>query len=206
LAKGTVRAGIGAPYRVDSRETRIVPKTATFVADSSSSAASTFPKSGATWVINAVNETKPSDPFLRVIAIFKLAKAALFFLAGIGLLHLLNKDVESGLQHLMDDLHVDHHNHFLTWCLTQAGLLTKDKKAALSAIAFFYSVLFATEGTGLYLRKRWAEWLVVILTGSLLPVEAYEIWHHVTWIKLLITAGNLLILGYLIYVIRRKKN
>jgi uncharacterized membrane protein (DUF2068 family) len=152
-----------------------------------------------------VNEQKSSDPFLRVIAIFKLAKAALFFAAGLGLLHYLNKDVESRLQHLMDSLHVDHHNHFLTWCLKQAGLLTTDKKALLSAVAFFYSGLFAAEGTGLYLRKRWGEWLVVILTGSLLPLEAYEIWHKVTLAKLLLTAGNLLILGYLIHVIRRKQ-
>jgi uncharacterized membrane protein (DUF2068 family) len=152
-----------------------------------------------------VNETKPADPFLRIIALFKLAKATLFFVAGIGLLHFLNQDVESRLQHLMDDLHVDHHNRFLEWCLNQAGLLNKDKKALLSAAAIFYACLFATEGTGLYLRKRWAEWMVVILTGSLLPVEAYEIWHKVTMVKILFTIGNILILGYLIYVIRRKQ-
>jgi uncharacterized membrane protein (DUF2068 family) len=152
-----------------------------------------------------VSTQPPSDPFLRIIAIFKLAKASLFVVAGIGLLHYLNADVQSRLQHLMDNLHVDHHNHLLTWCLRQAGLLTKDKMAALSAIAIFYGALFATEGTGLYLRKRWAEWLVVVLTASLLPVEIYEIWHRVTWLKILLTLGNLLILGYLIHVIRRKQ-
>jgi len=152
-----------------------------------------------------MSDKPSSDPFLRVIAIFKLAKSLLFFCAGLGLLHYLNKDVEERLQHLMDSLHVDHHNHLLQWCLKQAGLLTKDKKEALSAIAFFYSALFATEGTGLYLRKRWGEWLVVIITGSLLPLEAYEIWHRVTLVKILLTTGNLLILGYLIYVIRRKR-
>ena len=77
--------------------------------------------------------------------------------------------------------------------------------AALSAIAFFYSALFATEGTGLYLRKRWAEYFVVIVTASLLPLEGYEIWHKVTWAKILLTTGNLMILGYLIYVIRRNR-
>ena len=152
-----------------------------------------------------MNNSKTSDPFLRIIAIFKLAKAALFLTAGIGLLHYLNRDVEDRLQHLMDSLHVDHHNHFLTWCLKQAGLLTKDKKALLSAIAIFYACLFATEGTGLYLRKRWGEWLVVVLTGSLLPIEAYEIWHKVTLVKILFTAGNIMILCYLIHVIRRKQ-
>ena len=152
-----------------------------------------------------MNNSKTSDPFLRIIAIFKLAKAALFLTAGIGLLHYLNRDVEDRLQHLMDSLHVDSDNHIPRWCLTQAGLLTKDKKAALSAIAFFYSALFATEGTGLFLRKRWAEYFVVIVTGSLLPLEIYEIIHKVTPLKIAITTINLLILGYLIVVIRRKE-
>lgn len=152
-----------------------------------------------------MSDKPPSDPFLRIIAIFKLAKAILFFCAGVGLLHFLNRDVETRLHHLMGSLHVDSDNHIAKLCLKQAGLLTKDKLAALSAIAFFYSALFATEGTGLYLRKRWAEYFVVIVTGSLLPLEGYEIWHKVTWAKILLTTGNLIILGYLIHVIRRKE-
>jgi len=150
-----------------------------------------------------MNEKPPSDLFLRIIAIFKLVKAFLFFSAGVGLLHFLNKDVESRLHHLMNSLHVDSDNHIPKWCLKQAGLLTKDKLATLSAIAFFYSALFATEGIGLYLRKRWAEYFVIIVTSSLLPLEGYEIWHRVTWAKILLTTGNLMILGYLIHVIRR---
>jgi uncharacterized membrane protein (DUF2068 family) len=150
-------------------------------------------------------EKPASDPFLRLIAVFKLAKAVLFVCAGIGLLHFLNKDVETRLQHLMDSLHVDSDNHIAKQVLKQAGLLTKDKLAALSAIAFFYAALFATEGTGLFLRKRWAEYFVVIVTASLLPFEGYEIWHRITWAKILLTMGNLIILGYLIVVIRRKQ-
>jgi uncharacterized membrane protein (DUF2068 family) len=152
-----------------------------------------------------MSEKPPPDPFLRIIALFKLAKALLFFTAGIGLLHYLNKDVESRLLHLMNHLHVDSDNRIPRWLLRQAGLLTKDKLAALSAIAFFYAALFATEGTGLYLRKRWAEYFVVIVTGSLLPLEAYEIWHRITLAKILLATGNLMILGYLIYVIRRNR-
>ena len=152
-----------------------------------------------------MSEQPQSDPFLRIIALFKLAKAFLFACAGVGLLHYLNRDVEGRLHQLMDSLHVDSDNHIPKWCLRQAGLLTKDTKAALSAIAFFYAALFATEGTGLYLRKRWAEYFVVIVTGSLLPLEGYEIWHRVTLAKILLTTGNLIILGYLIHVIRRKQ-
>jgi uncharacterized membrane protein (DUF2068 family) len=152
-----------------------------------------------------MSEQPKSDPFLRLIAIFKLTKAVLFICAGIGLLHFLNKDIESRLVHLMDSLHVDSDNHIAKMCLDQAGKLTNTKLETLSAIAFFYAGLFATEGTGLYLRKRWAEWFVVIVTASLLPLEAYEIWHKITLAKVALTAGNLIILGYLIHVIRQKQ-
>jgi uncharacterized membrane protein (DUF2068 family) len=152
-----------------------------------------------------MSEKPSSDPFLRIIALFKLAKALLFVCTGVGLLHFLNKDVEGRLQHLMESLHVDSDNHLAKWCLDEAGRLTNLKLASLSAVCFFYAALFGTEGTGLYLRKKWAEYFVVIVTGSLLPLEGYELWHKVNVAKVLLTIGNLIILGYLIYVIRRKK-
>jgi uncharacterized membrane protein (DUF2068 family) len=152
-----------------------------------------------------MSEKPPSDPLLRLIAIFKLAKSFLFICAGFGLLHFLNKDIEARLVALMNSFHVDSDNHVAKWCLNHAGELTKVKLETLSAIAFFYGILFGIEGTGLFLRKRWAEWFVVIMTGSLLPLEIYEIVHKVTLAKITLTVGNLIILGYLISVIRRKQ-
>jgi uncharacterized membrane protein (DUF2068 family) len=166
---------------------------------------STFGRVGDKLPLHSMSEKSPSDPFLRVIAIFKLVKAVLFVCAGVGLLHYINKDVQERLEHVMDSLHVDVDNHIAKWCLYQAGRLTNTKLVSLSAICFFYASLFATEGTGLYLRKRWAEYFVVIVTASLLPLEAYEIWHKVTWLKILLTVCNLIILGYLIAVIRRNR-
>jgi len=145
-----------------------------------------------------------SDLFLLIIALFKLAKAIFFVGIGIGLLRFLDQDVVARLQSFMGSLHVDEENHIAKWVLEKAGLLTNNRLVTLSAICFFYATLDLIEGTGLYLRKRWAEYLVVILTASFLPLEAYVIWHHVTAIKILLTIGNVIILGYLIYVIRRK--
>ena len=158
-----------------------------------------------------MSEKPASDPFLRLIALFKLVKSLLFFVAGIGLLHFMHKDIESRLQLLMDNLHVDSDNHLAKWVLEGAAKITAlhflslHGVELLSAVAFFYAVLFGIEGTGLYLRTRWGEWMVVIITGSLLPVEVYEIWHKVTPVKILFSIANLLILGYLIHVIRRKQ-
>ncbi len=146
-------------------------------------------------------EAPKSNFVLRLIAIYKLATAALFFAAAIGLLHFVNRDVELWLLHLMNVIRVDPHNHYAEELLTQAGLVTNKTIKLFSALACFYAILFTIEGVGLYLRKRWAEYMVVILTGSLLPLEIYELCRSVNIIKVAILLGNLAILSYLVYVL-----
>jgi uncharacterized membrane protein (DUF2068 family) len=60
------------------------------------------------------------------------------------------------------------------------------------------------EGTGLLLRKRWAEYLTVIATGSFVPMEIYEIFRHCTISRIGLLIANLAILAYLTWVIRQK--
>jgi uncharacterized membrane protein (DUF2068 family) len=131
----------------------------------------------------------------------------LFFAAGVGVLDLFHKNVGVRLERLLDHLHVDSDNRYARELIGQVGKMTNTnlKLVGISAISFFYAALFGTEGTGLFLRKRWAEWFVVIVTSSLLPLEIYEICHKVSAGKIIVTLGNLLILGYLITVIRRKQ-
>ena len=38
-----------------------------------------------------------------------------------------------------------------------------------------YAGLFLTEGICLWLEKRWAEWLTVIIISSLIPLEIYDL-------------------------------
>lgn len=156
--------------------------------------------------------TPRADPLLRLIALFKLAKSLLFLCAGVGLLQFLHRDVQARLILFMDNVHVDPENHVAQWALKGAATIPSlhflhlQGVALLSAAAFFYAILFGVEGTGLYLQKRWGEWMVVIITGSLLPVEIYEIVHRVTALKVLFMIGNLIIVGYLIYTIIGRKN
>jgi len=43
-----------------------------------------------------------------------------------------------------------------------------------------------TEGVGLALRKRWAEYLTIIATSSLIPLEVYELIQHFSVMKILV--------------------
>ncbi len=68
---------------------------------------------------------------------------------------------------------------------------------ALAAIA--YALLEGTEGVGLAMRRRWAEYLTVIATGILIPYEAYEVIHRPTLFKVGALVLNLGVVGYLAY-------
>jgi uncharacterized membrane protein (DUF2068 family) len=62
-----------------------------------------------------------------------------------------------------------------------------------------YAVLEGIEAVGLWLAKRWAEYLTFVVTALLLPLEVYEIIHRVSVLKLIGFAINLAIVVYLVY-------
>lgn len=137
---------------------------------------------------------------LRVIALYKLLHAMFFIAVGFGLLRLRHHNVVQFLNdYLVVPYHLNPESRIVDWLLDQASNLTSHKLAFLGYAAFFYAALFAAEGVGLYLRKRWAEYLVVIVTGSLLPLECYEIYLRLAWWKGVVVLGNVLIVLYLIH-------
>jgi uncharacterized membrane protein (DUF2068 family) len=81
--------------------------------------------------------------------------------------------------------------------LVLIGNFTHINVLAIGAIA--YALLEGTEGIGLAIRRRWAEYLTVIATGILIPYEAYEVVHHVTLFKVGALLLNLAVVGYLAY-------
>ena len=65
------------------------------------------------------------------------------------------------------------------------------------------AVLQLTQGVGLAYRRRWAAWLTVVTTSTLIPVEVYQFAVHPRWSPVVILAGNLAIVGYLVFKVRR---
>jgi uncharacterized membrane protein (DUF2068 family) len=62
-----------------------------------------------------------------------------------------------------------------------------------------YALIEGVEAVGLWLMKRWAEYLTFIATALFLPYEVYEIVHGVSLFKLGATAINLAVLAYLLF-------
>jgi uncharacterized membrane protein (DUF2068 family) len=141
---------------------------------------------------------------LRLIALFKMIKAALLIAVGVGALKLLHKDVAGAVEHWVELLRLDPNNHYIDIALEKASNLRPDEIKQLGLGSMLYAGLFLTEGIGLWLEKRWAEWLTVVITSSLIPIEIYEIYRHPTAIKTAVLLINIAIVAYLLYRIRGK--
>ena len=62
-----------------------------------------------------------------------------------------------------------------------------------------YAALQLIEGIGLFLLKRWGEYVAVIGTSAFLPLEVYELTHKLTVLKVVALVINLVAVFYLVY-------
>ena len=150
-------------------------------------------------------QVRHRDRGLLMIGLFKLGKALLFFFLGIGALHLLHKDLADEVLRLATALKFDPESKFVALLLEKVDLIDTHRLLQISFATFAYSALALTEGIGLMLEKVWAEYLTLILTVSFLPWELYELARHPNWYRLSLLLINLAVLGYLIWLLRRKK-
>ncbi len=139
-----------------------------------------------------------------LIGAFKLFKAALLISIAVGAHHLLHRDLQQLIVDWTKRLQADPDNRFLNAILSRVARLDERRLKEISLGTFFYGLLFAVEGVGLLMRKRWAEYLTVATTALLLPLEIYEIIHRVTPMKIVVLIGNLFIVIYLIAQLRKK--
>jgi uncharacterized membrane protein (DUF2068 family) len=152
-----------------------------------------------------VGDMHSSDQaLLRLIAVFKFGKAALLVAAGIGILKMVHMNPAAVLNHWVANMGFDPGQRFVSHTIQKVTNIPPHRIRELGIATFPYAALFATEGIGLWLLKRWAEWFTVIATGSLIPIEVYEIVSHPSVLKVLVLIVNIGIVAYLIYRIRRE--
>ena len=150
---------------------------------------------------------KSSDTtVIRLIALFKLLKAITLIAVGIGALKLLQRDMASTLDHWVAVSGLNPGNRWVERAIEKASNLTPAKVKGLGIVSFVYAGLFLTEGIGLWLMKRWAEWFTIIITSSLVPVEIYELYRHPTATKILVLIINIAVVLYLLYRIRSEQH
>jgi uncharacterized membrane protein (DUF2068 family) len=147
---------------------------------------------------------KTGNGLLRWIAVFKFLKAISLVLLGLGALKLIHTDPNGVLTQWAMRLGLDPGGRYVDRAIEKAASLPPRKFEELGLGSFAYAALFLVEGTGLWLRKRWGEWVTVIITGSLVPVEVYELTRHPTAGKMVLLVLNLAVVMYLVWRIRHE--
>jgi uncharacterized membrane protein (DUF2068 family) len=146
---------------------------------------------------------RKSATTLVLIALFKLVKGLLLLAVGVGAVKLLHRDIAQTISDWVDFLRVDPDNRFIHGILTRLLRLSPAQLKAASVGTFIYAGLLLTEGIGLLLRKRWAEYFTIVTTAGLIPLELYELAKHITAAKVAILAINIAIVAYLVVRVRR---
>ena len=141
-----------------------------------------------------------------LIGIGKLLKAAILVCVALATHRLANSSDGAGtLIKWFQELHLEPGNKILQKLLARLGDLSGGKLELVSAGTWFYAALFALEGVGLLLLRRWAEWLTVITTALFIPLEIYELTRHATAARVSILLVNVAIVIYLIFRLRSEE-
>lgn len=133
---------------------------------------------------------------IQLIALFKLIKAtALIGVAAMALIWSPER-LADGAERILGGFQPG--RHLIDGWLADLWNLERSKEKALAIGSVLYAAIFATEGLGLWLGKRWAEWLTVVVTASFIPLEIYELVARFGPGKVAALALNIAILGYLV--------
>jgi uncharacterized membrane protein (DUF2068 family) len=147
-----------------------------------------------------------SGRWLRLIAVLKLGKGILLLAAAIGAFGLVHRDPEDVAVGWAMAVHVDPDSRLARAALVRLGVLDDRRLVALGIGCLVYAGLLLTEGIGLWLRKRWAEYLTVLATVLLIPLEAYELARRVTLTRVAVIVINVAVVWYLAWRLRRRRN
>ncbi len=93
---------------------------------------------------------------------------------------------------------VDNSNHGIVHDLRRLFAVNITNLYLVAAAAAAYAALEGTEAVGLWLTRRWAEYLTFVATVVFVPYEIYELTKSISWLKLLALLVNLLIVIYLL--------
>jgi uncharacterized membrane protein (DUF2068 family) len=134
---------------------------------------------------------------LRTIALYKLLKVALLLLAAWGEIRLHDASLAAKLLSWAANRPHGLEHDLVTRALSWFSGLSEARVHALRFVTLTYAAVFAVEGIGLWLQRRWAEWLTTIITASLIPLELWELIHRPSIGAVLVLIANILIAGYL---------
>ena len=145
---------------------------------------------------------------LRLLAVERIGRGLLLLLLAAAIARLASRHVQvaawlSGLMQAAEPL-----GHQLGWDVGRSQLLAEAQRllghsartyTTVAWLVAAYALLQVVEGAGLWAARRWAEYLAAVATSLFVPLEAYELVHHPTWLKAMALAVNVAAVVYLVW-------
>jgi uncharacterized membrane protein (DUF2068 family) len=141
----------------------------------------------------------------RVIALFKFVKALLLIITSYGVHKLLDPQLIEQIRVWSGTLTDRVDQRLLLRALSYVEGMGAGKLHLVIAVTVAYTAVVLVEGTGLWLRRRWAEWVTVVATTSLIPFELWELIQRPAghrWTVAVTLGVNVLIAAYLAHLLR----
>jgi len=142
---------------------------------------------------------------LRAIAYYKFAKVALLTAVGLGALKLLQPRMAIVMDNWASAIGTSRERRLVVGLLSWVGGMHPHRLEAIAIGAFVFAALFLVEGVGLWLGRRWAQYLTVIATTLFVPIEVFQLARHVTWVRAAALLLNLAIVALLVQHLRRHR-
>jgi uncharacterized membrane protein (DUF2068 family) len=146
---------------------------------------------------------KPRFGVLRAIAAYKIIKVLLLLATAYGVLRLREPTVIAKLYVWAASMPSGLEQEWVRRGLSFISGLSPGRINALGFVTLAYAAIFTTEGIGLWMGKRWAEWLTAVVTGSLIPLEIWEMAHRPGIGKAAVIVVNVAIVWYLVRQLRK---
>jgi uncharacterized membrane protein (DUF2068 family) len=138
-----------------------------------------------------------AESVLPWIVAFKAAKTVLLVGLGAALIAAIHRDPIVLVWRAADAVRLPADSQLLDRALEFALRATPRKEVGAALAAFGYAALIGTEGVGLYLRRQWARWFTIGVTGSFIPVELYELVRRPTPMRVALLVLNIAVVVYL---------
>lgn len=147
----------------------------------------------------------PADPTpapphhggITVIAYLKLFKGLALIASAFGALELRGHATDDIVTWIVDHGHIAPEGRLVQWLWRHLDALTDGRLQLMMKVGFAYGALQLFESYGLFRRRKWAEWLVVIATTVPIPFELYELFHEPSLGRFAILLGNAMVAMYL---------
>lgn len=175
-----------------------------------------------TYVLGAPHGTGPADDapvllrgkqlrsafILRALAIERWVRGLIVLGLGIAVLRLRSTQVSlqqlferdlKSLQPFFKQIHFDVADSALIKSIEKTLNAKPSTLNVIAAALIGYAALQVLEGIGLWSLKRWGEYVAVVGTTALIPLEVYEVVEKLTWLKIVALVVNIAAVVYLVY-------